>query len=198
MQDREDNEDWGRLYVTRKCCGAATCRNIAPELLGAVALANERPDGPTVLPGSYEEGAFTGVLRQPRGRPAGAPAPVSANGVVWVAGRRAGMELRVHKVQQMASGGSHVTIYEAEVELVSGGVQIEMSGVYPQEADPADVKAALEGIRRGAEQVLSPRGQGAIIRVGRIVIHPVDFKPRMFEQQTAVELARLLSGTPTR
>lgn len=51
--------EWGRLYVTRKCCGAGTCRNIAPELLGEV---------PQVLPGSYEPGAFTGVLRQPRNK----------------------------------------------------------------------------------------------------------------------------------
>ncbi len=108
------------------------------------------------------------------------------------------MELRVHKVQQTASGGSHVTIYEAEVELTSSGVQIELSGDSPKEADPADVTAALEAIRRGAEQVLLPRGQGALIRVGRLVIHPVDFKPRVFEQQTVTELARLLPNSAPR
>lgn len=68
-------EEWGRLYVTRKCCGAATCRNFAPELLGEVAPSHtERddggvtPGGPAVLPGSHDPGAFTGVLRQPRSK----------------------------------------------------------------------------------------------------------------------------------
>lgn len=71
MQQPIDNQDWGRLFVTRRCCGAATCRNYAPELLGEVPSAQERidnsdnPRAPAVLPGSYEEGAFTGVLRQP-------------------------------------------------------------------------------------------------------------------------------------
>ncbi len=71
MQDEHNRENWGRLFVTRRCCGAATCRNVAPELLGAVAPAGEANGGPpghrlTVLPDSFEEGAFTGVLRQPR------------------------------------------------------------------------------------------------------------------------------------
>jgi glyoxylase-like metal-dependent hydrolase (beta-lactamase superfamily II) len=68
-------EEWGRLYVTRKCCGAATCRNFAPELLGEVAPShalrddgNMRASGPSVLPGSHDPGAFTGVLRQPRNK----------------------------------------------------------------------------------------------------------------------------------
>jgi glyoxylase-like metal-dependent hydrolase (beta-lactamase superfamily II)/ferredoxin len=68
--------EWGRLYVTRRCCGAGTCRNIAPELLGEVAPSHAlRDDGsaqsaghPSVLPGSHEPGAFTGVLRQPRNK----------------------------------------------------------------------------------------------------------------------------------
>jgi glyoxylase-like metal-dependent hydrolase (beta-lactamase superfamily II) len=67
--------EWGRLYVTRQCCGAATCRNVAPELLGEVAPAHslrddgdKRSGGPAVLPGSHDPGAFTGVLRQPRSK----------------------------------------------------------------------------------------------------------------------------------
>jgi glyoxylase-like metal-dependent hydrolase (beta-lactamase superfamily II) len=70
MPETTDNEDWGTLFVSRKCCGAATCRNFAPELLGEVAPAHPlHPDearGAPVLPGSFEEGSFTGVLRQPR------------------------------------------------------------------------------------------------------------------------------------
>lgn len=65
-------ESWGQLHVSRKCCGAATCRNFAPELLGEVPPAQGlRDDGnrvPALLPGSYEPGAFTGVIRQPRNR----------------------------------------------------------------------------------------------------------------------------------
>jgi glyoxylase-like metal-dependent hydrolase (beta-lactamase superfamily II) len=67
--------EWGRLYVTRQCCGAATCRNIAPQLLGEVAPSHALRDdgdkgssGPSVLPGSHDPGAFTGVLRQPRSK----------------------------------------------------------------------------------------------------------------------------------
>jgi hypothetical protein len=102
------------------------------------------------------------------------------------------LELRVHKVCQTASGGSHVTIYEADIELVAGGV-VEVVSPYPEDADPADVDRAKEAIRRGAEEVLRPRGLGAIIRVGRVVIHPIDFKPRRFEQYTVEELRRVLA-----
>ncbi|WP_437486929.1 MBL fold metallo-hydrolase [Sorangium sp. So ce1014] len=66
-------EDWGRLHVTRACCGAGVCRNFAPELLGEVAPAHwgamdgdVKHRGPAVLEGTYDEGSFTGVLRQPR------------------------------------------------------------------------------------------------------------------------------------
>ena len=61
-----DDEDWGQLYVTRRCCGAATCRNYAPELLGEVAPGT--PTSTAILANSHDEGAFTGVLRQPRSR----------------------------------------------------------------------------------------------------------------------------------
>ncbi|WP_434389701.1 hypothetical protein [Melittangium boletus] len=65
----DDSSDWGRLYVNRRCCGAATCRNLAPELLGEVPTPEGLDArGPAVLPGSYAPGAFTGVLRQPRDR----------------------------------------------------------------------------------------------------------------------------------
>ncbi len=70
MQADHEGQDWGRLFVTRRCCGVGICRNVAPELLGAVVPAQELPGTAprrlTVLPDSFEEGAFTGVLRQPR------------------------------------------------------------------------------------------------------------------------------------
>ena len=102
------------------------------------------------------------------------------------------MELRIHKVAQAASGGSHVTIYEADVELVPGGSGVLVLGSEPRDALPGCYQDAAESIRRGAEQVLGPLGFGAVIRIGRIILHPVDFKPRKFEQCTADELKRLM------
>jgi hypothetical protein len=66
--------------------------------------------------------------------------------------------------------------------------------VQPQDVDAGAYEAAIEAIRRGAEQVLHPLGVGATIRVGGIVLHPVDFKPRKFEQYTAEELKRLVTA----
>lgn len=102
------------------------------------------------------------------------------------------MELRVRKVMQAASGGSHVTIYEAEVELTHGDVRVEVTGVSPRDAEPEAVARAAQAIRAGAETVLRPRGLGAIIRVSRLVVHPIDFKPREFERHTAEELGSLV------
>ncbi|WP_437798990.1 MBL fold metallo-hydrolase [Sorangium sp. So ce693] len=75
QSDDIEEGDWGRLHVTRACCGAGVCRNFAPELLGEVAPAHweamdgdVRRGGPAVLAGTYDEGAFTGILRQPRCR----------------------------------------------------------------------------------------------------------------------------------
>ncbi|XXY46214.1 MBL fold metallo-hydrolase [Sorangium sp. So ce269] len=72
-RERVDEGDWGRLHVTRACCGAGVCRNFAPELLAEVAPAHAEPArggverrGLPVLEGSHDEGAFTGVLRHPR------------------------------------------------------------------------------------------------------------------------------------
>jgi hypothetical protein len=104
------------------------------------------------------------------------------------------MELHVHKVQQAASGGSHVTIFDADIEFSDNGVQVEIIRA-DSKADAADVEAARSAIRRGAERVLQPLGMGAIIRVGRLVVHAVDFKPKMFERYTAEELAQVLAAT---
>jgi glyoxylase-like metal-dependent hydrolase (beta-lactamase superfamily II) len=76
QNDDHDHDGWGRLHVSRKCCGAGTCRNFAPDLLGELPLAQDRSTdgggggalGPSVLPGGHEEGAFTGVLRKPQSK----------------------------------------------------------------------------------------------------------------------------------
>lgn len=106
----------------------------------------------------------------------------------------AALELRVRKVVQTLSGGDHVTIFDAEVEFVLSGIEIQLLSVHPHDASPDEVAMATEAIRQGAEQVLSPLGRGAIIRVTRIVIHPIDFKPRKFMQYTAEQLKRLLKS----
>jgi hypothetical protein len=106
--------------------------------------------------------------------------------------RRKALDLCVHKVCQRSSGGDHVTIYEADIELVAGDVQVTIVSVDPANAHPDAVNKAKEAIRVGAARVLQPRGFGAIIRVRRLVVHPVDFKPRRFEEHTAEELQRLL------
>jgi hypothetical protein len=102
------------------------------------------------------------------------------------------MELHVRRVVQSASGGDHVTIFDAEVEIGTDSIHVEILNVVPMDAQPGEVEAVREAIRRGAEQVLKPLGKGATIRVQSVVVHPVDCNPRKFEQYTAEELSRLL------
>jgi hypothetical protein len=104
------------------------------------------------------------------------------------------LELRVREVCQTSSGGDYVTIYDADIDLVPGEVRVEVAGVDPADADMDAVASAREAIRAGAAKALGPRGLGALIRVRRVVIHPVDFKPRRFERHTADAVQRLLAG----
>jgi hypothetical protein len=104
------------------------------------------------------------------------------------------MELRVRKICQTSSGGSHVTIFEADVDLVVGDVRVEIAKTDPPDADPRDVELARQAIHRGAMEVLQPRGLGAIIRVRRLVIHLTDFKPWRFARHTAEELHRMVDN----
>ena len=53
------------VFVTRKCCGGGTCRNIAPEIFGEVRARGTDGVGPTPQEGTWEPGAFTGVISQP-------------------------------------------------------------------------------------------------------------------------------------
>jgi glyoxylase-like metal-dependent hydrolase (beta-lactamase superfamily II) len=53
------------VFITRKCCGAGLCRNIAPSIFGEVRSAAGGP-GLALIEGSWEAGAFTGVINQPR------------------------------------------------------------------------------------------------------------------------------------
>ena len=105
------------------------------------------------------------------------------------------MHLKVHKVQQASSAGSHVTIFEAVFDFVpNGGVTVSMTCEVP-EADKKDADRAVEAIKYGFESaILDNRleNMGAEVRVEKIVIHPVDFKPRMFAFYTSKAVRGLL------
>jgi hypothetical protein len=85
-------------------------------------------------------------------------------------------------------------VYEADMELTPGEVRVEVLRVEPADADPRAVASVAEAIQAGAAKVLRPRGFGAIIGVRRVVIHPVDYKPRRFERHTAEAVERLLAA----
>jgi hypothetical protein len=102
------------------------------------------------------------------------------------------LKLCVRAVCQSSSAGDHVTVYEADIKVATGIVTVEISGVEPPDADSIDVERAREAIRCGVEEVLLPRKLGATVHVNRIVIHPIDFKPRRFQRHTVEELRRLL------
>jgi len=92
------------------------------------------------------------------------------------------MELHVRRIVQSASGGDYVTILDAEAEIGTDSMLVEILNVVPKDAQAGEVEAVREAIRRGAEQVLTPLGKGATIRVQSVVVHPVDCNPRKFEQ----------------
>ena len=46
------------------------------------------------------------------------------------------LELRVREVCQTSSGGDHVTIYEADIDIVPGEVRVAVTGVDPADAEP--------------------------------------------------------------
>ena len=94
----------------------------------------------------------------------------------------------------MASSGSYVVIYEADLELLhEPRIVVEVVRVEPSDSDPELIEMARLAILQGAEHVLGPRGHGATIRVRRLVINPVDFKPYRFMAFAAEELERLLA-----
>ena len=103
------------------------------------------------------------------------------------------MKLSVRKVCQTSSGGDHVTIYDSDMELTDKPNCVEVKWP-PENEDSEDLRRALQAIAEGARSVLQPLGHGAVITLTRIVIHPVDFKPRRFEQHTMEEVNRLMAG----
>jgi hypothetical protein len=104
------------------------------------------------------------------------------------------MDFRVRQVQQNASGGSYVVVYEGDLDLVHGDSRIEVAvlDTEPADADPSLVRQAVDAIRRGIERVLSPEGTGATFRIRSLVIHASDFKTWRFETATVEGLRTLL------
>ncbi len=101
----------------------------------------------------------------------------------------------VQEVNQAASGGSYVCIFDAEVELNSDrGICVLVESVDPPETDGAYITSAAEAIRVGAAHVLEPRGQGAVIRVTRLVVSHIDFKPSRFTLYAAREFNSLVGA----
>jgi hypothetical protein len=60
------------------------------------------------------------------------------------------MELRVHEVNQTSSGGSHVTIYEVDMEIVAN-VGVQVIGSEPKDAPRGYYHHAAKAICKGAE-----------------------------------------------
>ncbi|RRR99903.1 hypothetical protein EIP75_23635 [Aquabacterium soli] len=103
------------------------------------------------------------------------------------------MKLSVKKINQAASGGSYVVIYDALMHLNdSGQVEVAVESVEPPDTDADFVHVARGAIREGAEHILLPLGQGASIIVQRLVINSTDFKANRFALFTAQEIKRLM------
>lgn len=98
------------------------------------------------------------------------------------------LRLNVHEVCQSASGGSHVTIYQADVELMPAENGIQVLGQAPADALPGYFEEAKSAIQSGAELALSPKGLGAVIHITSIGLHPIDFKPLKFKTCTTSAL----------
>jgi hypothetical protein len=100
---------------------------------------------------------------------------------------------QVREVHQ--TGGDHVVSYNASVELIpnSSDVDIAVESYLPESADPKLVDLAAASIRAGILKVLAPERLGARVCLDRLVIHPVDFRPRMFELHTAEHFSRALT-----
>jgi hypothetical protein len=101
-------------------------------------------------------------------------------------------ELRVHRVSQSASSGSHVTIFDATISIITNDLEIQVLSIVKSDDDPM-AEQAIDAITRGCERVLQTRGLGAIVEIYHLVIHPVDFKPHQFERCTVDALIELLT-----
>lgn len=84
------------------------------------------------------------------------------------------------------AGGGHVVSYNAVVEVSSSkrGVTVTIGNTIPADPFPEWVEAATASIQAGITAVLKPLRLEASAHINRLVIHPFDFKPRMYEMYT--------------
>ena len=105
------------------------------------------------------------------------------------------MRFSVCEVNQAASGGSYVCIFDAVAEFNSTGeISVSVESVDPPNTEAEYVRLTKEGIRAGAAHVLEAQGRGARIRVLRLVVNATDFKSNRFVLYTAREFKRLVGG----
>jgi hypothetical protein len=103
------------------------------------------------------------------------------------------MRFSVQEVNQAASGGSYVCVFDAEVEWNSGGeISVSVETVEPPDTELEYITEAGKAIRAGAAYVLDPLDRGATIRITRLVVNHVDFKPSRFTLYAAREFKRLV------
>jgi hypothetical protein len=108
-----------------------------------------------------------------------------------------GMKYSVCETRQTSGGGDYIVKYDADLELLPNGtgIVVEVLSTIPANADPKRVEITRQCIRKGVEAALESRGQGCILRLSGLAIHPVDFKPKRFEQVTSHELLQALAAT---
>jgi hypothetical protein len=105
------------------------------------------------------------------------------------------LELRLRFIHQSTGALEHVVIYNASVELNdrSGQIEIIEVGFFDAEIPDADmVQKTLEAIKTGMQNVLEPRGLGARVRINGLMVHPIDWQPKYFEQYTRETLEQTL------
>jgi hypothetical protein len=104
------------------------------------------------------------------------------------------VERRFRYVNQMASGGSYVAIFNLRVEPHSGPEPV----VFSNEADDSPnvqqwVPNIVDGIRDFAEKELAERIEimGIKVALTLLIDHPVDAKPRAFRKYAAVAMGEV-------
>ncbi len=103
------------------------------------------------------------------------------------------MRFSVQEVNQAASGGSYVCIFDAEVDWTSDcEISVSVETVEPPDTELEYITEAGKAIRAGAAHVLAPFDRGAAIRITRLVVNHVDFKPSRFTLYAAREFKKLV------
>jgi hypothetical protein len=107
------------------------------------------------------------------------------------------LSFEVREIHQTASGGSHVVMYSAEMDLLDGSepFSVEMLSVDPPEYASTEVaEIGRQMIQRAAVRAFEGTGKAARIRVREFVIHDTDFRARYVEEYTFRVLRGVLGG----